>query len=256
MERTALITGASSGIGMETAFKFASEGYDLILIARRKERLENIKEKINELYDSKVTVIAKDLSTLDSAQELYDEVKGLGLKTDILINNAGFGIKGPFLEIDKNREQQMLLLNMVTLTKLCRLFARDMKDSEGGTIINVASTAAFQAVPLFSAYAATKSYVLSLSEALAQELRPHNINVVAVCPGPTDSEFGQVSGVAIEKISKYIPSSKDLAEFIFSKMDRKNPVAVHGFLNRSMICLSKIVPRQLVVKLAGWMINR
>lgn len=256
MERTALITGASSGIGMETAFKFASEGFDLILVARRKERLENIKKKINELYNSRVNVISRDLSTLDSADELYAEVKDLGLKTDILINNAGFGIKGPFLEIDKNREQQMLLLNMVTLTKLCRFFARDMKDSGGGTIINIASTTGFQAVPLFSAYAATKSYVLSLSEALAQELRPHNINVVAVCPGPTDSEFGQVSGVAIEKISRYIPSSKDLAEFIFNKMDRKNPVAVHGFLNRSMICLSKIVPRQLVVKLAGWMINR
>ena len=256
MKQTVLITGASSGIGMETAFKYASEGYDLILVARRKERLENIKERITELYDSTVSVIAKDLSTLESADELYAEIKSIGLKTDILINNAGFGIKGPFIEIDKNREEQMLLLNMVSLTKLCRLFAYDMKGSGGGTIINIASTAAFQAVPLFSAYAATKSYVLSLSEALAHEFKSYNINVIAVCPGPTDSEFGQVSGVAIERISKFIPSSKDLADYIFRKTNSKNPVAVHGFMNRSMICLSKFVPRQLVVKLAGWMINR
>lgn len=255
MNKTVLITGASSGIGMETAYEYASKGYDLIIVARRKVKLDEIKKSINEKYSCTVTVIPKDLSGMNSAEELYNDVKNMGLKTDILINNAGFGIKGQFIESEIKRDEEMMMLNMLTLTKLTKLFSADMVKNGGGTIINISSTAAFQAVPNLGIYSASKAFVLSFSEAIAFELKKHNIRVIAICPGATESEFAQVAGFGNTFTKQSIPTSKDLAGFIYKSMGKNCPVAIHGLKNKFMVWSARFVPRQLVVKIAGMMIK-
>ena len=255
MNKTVLITGASSGIGMETAFEYASHGYDLILVARRKDRLESIEKSIKEKYNIEIIIIVKDLSKTKSAEELHYEVKKLGLKTEILINNAGFGMKGQFLNANIDKEEEMIILNILTVTKLTKLFAKDMVSSGGGTIINIASTAAFQAVPNLGVYSASKAYVLSFTEAIANEFKNHNVRVLAICPGATKSEFAQVAGFSVEDDKFSSATSKDLAKFIYSAMEKNCPLAVHGLINKFMIWIARFVPRQWVVNLAGKMIK-
>jgi len=252
--KTALITGASSGIGKETAFVYAENEFNLILVARRKEKLEAIKQEIETKHNVQVEIIDVDLSKLDSAEQLYNRVKQIGSKVDVLINNAGFGINGKFIDADINNETDMLLLNIVTLTKLTKLFVKDMINYGGGDIINIASTAAFQAVPNFASYAATKSYVLHFSEAIAFELKDKNINVTAICPGATQSEFAKVSN-ASEKHFKNGPSSRELAEFTFTAMSNKKPIAIHGFKNRIMVFSQRFSPRQMIVGIAAKMME-
>ncbi|MGE5356364.1 MAG: SDR family NAD(P)-dependent oxidoreductase [Deltaproteobacteria bacterium] len=251
MKKTALITGASSGIGMETAFLLAEKGYELVLVARRTERLEKIRTEIKEKFNSGVEIITKDLAVINSAEELHTELNLQGIKTDVLINNAGFGIKGEMLNSDSRKEEQMMILNMITLTKLTKLFAADMKSSGGGIIINIASTAAFQAVPNLGIYSATKAYVLSFSEAVAYELKKYNVKVISICPGATESEFAEVAGLGDKFRNMSIPGSKELAGFIYSSMNKNCPVAIHGFKNKLMIWSARFAPRQMVVSIAG-----
>lgn len=145
----------------------------------------------------------------------------------------------------------MMILNMITLTKLTKLFAADMKSSGGGIIINIASTAAFQAVPNLGIYSATKAYVLSFSEAVAYELKKYNVKVISICPGATESEFAEVAGLGDKFRNMSIPGSKELAGFIYSSMNKNCPVAIHGFKNKLMIWSARFAPRQMVVSIAG-----
>lgn len=255
MKKTVLITGASSGIGKATAYEFASHGYNLILVARRISNLEQIKADILDKYNVEINVFGKDLSELKSAEELYQTIMDKNLNPDILINNAGFGLKGNFMEIDENKEEEMLVLNMVTLTKLCRLFGKHFKNTGGGSIINISSTAAFQAVPNLSTYSATKAYVLSLSEALAYEFKKYNINVVAICPGATESEFAQVAGFEETKFMQNIPTSADLARFIYDNHLKNCPVKIHGWKNQLMVWSGRFAPRQMVINIAAKMMK-
>ncbi len=252
--KTVLITGASSGIGKEIAYVYAENKYNLVLVARRKEKLEAIKNDIEQKYEVTVEIIDTDLSKLDSAEKLYEQIAAKNIEINILINNAGFGINGKFIDADIKSETDMLLLNIVTLTKLTKLFAKDMIKSGGGDIINIASTAAFQAVPNFAAYAASKSYVLHFSEAIAFELKDKNINVTAICPGATQSEFAKVSNTD-EKHFKNGPSSRELAEFTYTTMKSKIPVAVHGFINRLMVFSLRFSPRKAIVAIAAKMMK-
>lgn len=194
MSKIALITGASSGIGKETAFEFAKNKYNLIIVARRLENLNNIKQEIEELHQVNVYVFSMDLSKLDSAEQLFKKVNDAKLKVNVLINNAGFGIYKKFEDSNIEKEEQMLLLNMVTLTKLTKLFIPNMIKKGSGNIINIASTAAYQPVPSLATYAATKAYVMSFSQAIAFELKDKNIVVTVICPGATQSEFGVSAG--------------------------------------------------------------
>ncbi len=248
--KTVLIIGASSGIGKETAFVFANNGYNLVLVARRIERLEAIKKEIEANGKSKVDIYNLDLSKLESADLLYNKIKENSLDIDVLINNAGFGINENFINSDIDKETDMILLNVVTLTRLTKLFLKDMVKKGSGHIVNIASTAAFQAIPKFAVYAATKSYVLSFSEAIAFELKGTGVSVTAICPGATQSEFAKVSN-ANEAVFKKKPDSKDLADFVYKSMKSKKIIAIHGWKNRLLVLSQRFSPRSIVTAIAA-----
>ena len=189
MKKVALVTGASAGLGVEFARQLSKRGYSLVLAARRKERLEELAAKLGN-----ARVVAIDLSRANAAAKLIADLEANGEATDLLINNAGFGLIGRFAALDAKRMRQMIDLNVGTLTDLCRAVAPGMIERKSGGIINVASTAAFQPGPKMAVYFATKSFVLSVSEALHEELKPHGIKVSCLCPGPTRTEFGEVAG--------------------------------------------------------------
>lgn len=258
MAKTVLITGASSGIGRELAYTYANNGYDLILVARRKDRLEKIKGEIVEKHHSAVMVIDQDLGKAESAEILFDAVKNAGLEPDIVVNNAGFGIRGTFEEIEMTVEEQMILLNILTLTKLTRFFGRQMANNGGGLIINIASTAAFQPVPYFSVYAATKAYVLSFSRALNYEWKKKNVRVLTICPGATESEFGLVAGLDVKttSITRSAPDARELAEFIFASAQSGKSIAIHGFMNRLLIFFQRFIPGKIVIRTAAFLMKR
>ena len=251
VKRTVLITGASAGIGRETAYVFAEQGYDLVLAARRLERLEEVKKDIEGRLDAQVSVFAADLSKPDSAEALHEAIVKQGLSVDILINNAGFGTSGNFVDIDLERESDMLMLNMVTLTKLTKLFARDMAARKNGHIVNIASTASFQPIPGFACYAATKAYVLSFSEALGFELRSDKVRVTAICPGATKSEFAKSAGMEEASMFDRAPNSRQLGEFIYRSTMRGRAVAIHGLKNSIMARVGGLMPRKIVMAVAS-----
>lgn len=243
--KTVLITGASSGIGKETAYIYAENNYNLILIARRKDVLEDIKTDIESKFKISVTNIILDLSEVNSSNEVYRIIKEKNLNVDVLINNAGFGVSGNFTDIDIEKETEMLLLNMVTLTKLTKLFLKDMLNRNSGNIINIASTASFQPVPYMACYGATKAYVLNFTEAIAYELRKTKVKVIAICPGATESEFSKVAGVENALMFKSVPSSKELGQFIFNNMNSGSYSKIHGLKNKILKNLGLFTPRRL-----------
>jgi len=250
MKGTILITGASSGIGKEIAIVYASKHYNLILVARSKEKLDILKINLENKYQIEITNIYLDLSEQNSAEELYKIVKEKALQVDILINNAGFGLNGNFIDIDINSQAEMLNLNILTLTKLSNLFAKEMILQNSGHIVNIASTAAFQPVSKFAVYAATKAYVLSFSEAISVELKAENIKVTVICPGATESNFMDNAG--IKKISLLsLASSKQVAEFTYKSVSKARVVAIHGFLNRFLVFFTRFTPRSIIRNISG-----
>ena len=254
--KTVLITGASSGIGRELAFVYAEKGYNLFLTARRAENLKGIKSKIESQHKVELAFFALDLSLPASAEQLFAKVKELGLEINILINNAGFGIYSSFLESDITENEKMLNLNILSLTKLTYLFAKQMVDAGGGQIVNIASNAAFQGVPYLSAYAASKAYVMHFGEALAFELKPKNVFVTTICPGATESEFGEVAGFKDGKVKPKMPSSRELAEFIHREAAKKKVNAIHGRMNAFMTFSQRFVPRKLITKITASLIKQ
>src|SRR5947209_2306593 len=198
----ALITGASTGIGREFARICARDGYDLVLTARSLSQLESLAAEIRRSVGRSVHVIQKDLSDAAAPAELFDEVSRLPLQIDVLINNAGFGLVGKFWELDEAEEMEMIRLNIGALTHLTRLFLPGFIQRRSGGILNVASTAAFQPGPLMAVYYATKSYVVSFSEALHNEAREYGVTVTTLCPGPTRTEFDKRAGASATKLFK------------------------------------------------------
>ena len=250
--KTVLITGASSGIGKELAYVYAENNYDLILTARRKDRLEEIKKDIGKVHNVSVAVFQADLSECNSADKFYQNIKAENHRVDVSINNAGFGIKAGFREMDLHKEEAMLMLNMIALTRLTRLFGNEMIKNGGGHIINIASTAAFQPVPWMAAYAATKAYVVNFSEAIAHELKNDNVKVTAICPGGTQSEFAEVAGFDKEKnITTNGPTSRAVAEFTYRMMKKGKVSAIHGLQNSMLTFSLRFTPRGLATKVAA-----
>ena len=250
MTKTALITGASSGIGMELARVHASKGDHLVLIARNKSRLDELKEELEGKYKITVITVGKDLSAINSAQEVYEEINRRGIRVDYLINNAGFGDYGLFYETDWNKESQMINLNMVTLTQFTKLYLKDMVERGSGKIMNVASTAAFQSGPTMAVYYATKAYVLSFSEAVNDEVRDRGVTVTALCPGATESGFMAAASLNGSKLfkGKNVPTSEEVAEFGYAAMMKGKTVAIHGFMNALMARSVGFFPRKAVVR--------
>ncbi|GAA4272643.1 SDR family oxidoreductase [Aquimarina gracilis] len=248
MKKTALITGASGGIGLELAKVHASKGDNLVLIARNEAKLKELKSELEKDYDIEVFVIAKDLSIPNAAQDVYNETTQKGIQVDFLINNAGFGDFGMFYETDWEKEHKMIELNITALTQFTKLYLQDMVKRNSGKIMNVASTAAFQPGPTMAIYYATKSYVLHFSEAIANELKDKNITVTALCPGATESGFQAVAEMEESKLvkGKKLPSSKVVAEYGYKAMMKGKTVAIHGFMNAVLANSVRFMPRKMV----------
>ena len=247
MRKVALVTGASAGLGVEFARQLSSRGYSLVLAARRKDRLD---ELASELGNARAVSI--DLSKSTAADNLMADLKDNGESVDLLVNNAGFGLIGSFAKLDARRERQMIDLNVGTLNDLCRAVAPEMIEKGSGGIINVASTAAFQPGPKMAVYFATKAFVLSLSEALHEELKPHGVKVSCLCPGPTRTEFGDVAGFggngAFDSVAM---TAKDVVEIGLKGLDANQAVVIPGWINKVMAASTRFAPRFVVRKVAG-----
>jgi short-subunit dehydrogenase len=191
--KTALITGASTGIGVVFARQLAQRQMELILVARSRDKLEQLAAELEEQYGVKVTVIVQDLTVAGAGKLVYDTVNQKGINVDLLVNNAGFGDYGAFSEQDLARQLEMIQLNNLVLVELTHYFLRPMLTGAGGAIINVASIAGFQPLPYLSVYAATKAFVLSFSESLWAENKDKGVEILALCPGPTESNFFEVA---------------------------------------------------------------
>ena len=252
MNKTALITGSSNGIGYELARVHAEKGDDLVLVARNICKLNELKEELEEKHKIKVYTMGKDLSVPGAAREVYDEIKMQKIVIDYLENNAGFGDYGLFAESDWNRQEQMINLNVLTLVHLTRLFLPDMIGRKSGKILNVASTASFQPGPTMSVYFATKAFVLSFSEAVNNEVAEHGITVTALCPGATHSGFQAAASLQDSRIfeGNNFPTSREVAEYGYRAMMRGKTVAIHGLKNTILANGVRFAPRSLVVKMA------
>ena len=247
MKKVALITGASAGLGVEFARQLSKRGHRLVLAARRKERLE---ELANELGNARAVSI--DLSKSNAAAKLIADLDANGETVDLLVNNAGFGLIGRFAELDAKRQRQMIDLNVGTLTDLCRAVAPGMIARKSGAILNVASTAAFQPGPKMAVYFATKAFVLSLTEALHEELKPHGIKVSCLCPGPTRTEFGDVAGFGGNGMfDRVAMDAREVDEAGLKGLNSNRAVVVTGWVNKIGAASTRFAPRSVVRKIAG-----
>ena len=256
--KTALITGASSGIGKELAIIHAKNGGNLVIVARREKSLLNLKYSLQDEYGVDVEVIVQDLQVDNASQLVFDQIASNNITIDYLINNAGFGDNQLFKQSDPSRNRMMMQLNMNALTELTHLFVSYWIENKiCGKIMNVASTAAFQAVPYFALYAATKAFVLSFSEGLSMELKNDNITVTALCPGPTKTEFAANSNMDEDLADhKMLPTAEDVARFGYKKMIRGQSVAVHGILNKAGTTSGKLFPRKISAYVAGQIMKK
>jgi len=251
---TALITGASAGIGRELARLFAAGGHDLVLVARRFPELQALCVELEQRHHVKARAVACDLGSQSELDELLGEVRGLEL--DYLVNNAGFGTVGSFAELPAEREAAMIDLNVKALVRLTREVLPSMLRRRQGSILNVGSTAGFQPGPYMATYYATKAFVNSFSEALAYEVRGSGVSVTLSCPGPTLTEFGAVSGVDKSRLFKLgAASAASVARQAYRAMQRGRPVVVHGLLNWLLVQSLRVTPRALVRSIAG-LLNR
>lgn len=260
-KQTALITGASGGIGLELAREFAKDGYNLVLVARSKDKLESIAQDFAKQYNISAIVIAKDLSKASAPDELYNELKTQGIQIDALVNNAGFATYGKFVEIPLEKELQEMQLNMVTLTHLSKLFGKDMVARKNGKILNIASTAAFQPGPLMAVYYATKAYVLSFSEALANELEGTGVTVTVLCPGPTESGFQERAAMQESKLVQKggmvrMMTSEEVAAQGYEATKRGQTIVIPGFSNQLGTMLPRFLPRKMVTRTVRGMQER
>ena len=228
----ALITGASAGLGEQFAHLFARDGYDVVLVARSEARLEAV---VNRLHHHKVKahIVAEDLSKPGAAQRVFTAVKEKGLVVSALVNNAGFGSTGAFLDLPLDKEVEMVELNCTALMELCHLFGQQMRAQKKGRILNIASTAGFQPGPFMATYYASKAFVLSFSEALAHELKSSGVTVTCHCPGATATEF---AGRAVNDKTRLfqrpgIAKADEVAADAYEAMMQGEVVAIHGWMN-------------------------
>jgi short-subunit dehydrogenase len=250
---TALITGASMGIGLELAKVFAENGHCLVLVARSEDRLKTLASELEAQHGVTVRVVTADLASAEAADRVFDAVTSEGVVVDYLVNNAGFGTAGHFLETELGREIEMVRVNVVALTHLTHLFARGMVARRRGGVLNIASTAGFQPGPNMAVYYATKAYVVSFSEALAEELRSTGVVVTAYCPGPVATEFARTAGNAESVLFKRfaVATPRSVAEGAYRALARRRVVAVHGFLNWLAVESVRFSPRAVVRRLVG-----
>jgi short-subunit dehydrogenase len=249
---TVVVTGASSGIGRELAKCFAADGSRLVLVARSGTALQSLAEELRKLHKTDALVFTIDLARPEAAPQLQEQLQVAGFKTDVLVNNAGFGAQGMFAGLPLDRQLKMLQLNVVTLTHLTRLLLPGMIERKRGGVLNVASTAAFQAGPGMGIYYASKAYVLSFSEALAEELAGTGVTATALCPGPTETGFLNAGGIRASRLFRMSSMPAEAVARIGHDAFRNGrAVAIAGFRNQSLAFAVRFVPRALARKLAG-----
>ncbi|MCA9286412.1 MAG: SDR family oxidoreductase [Phycisphaerales bacterium] len=242
-----LVTGASAGIGLELARCFAADGSDLVLVARRADRLDELAAALREAHGGDVRTVAVDLATSRGTDELMQQLGDQKLRVDILANNAGFGARGPFIELDLERQLEMIRLNVVALVELTGRLLPAMVEHGRGGVLNVASVAAFQPGPRMAMYYATKAMVLSFSEALHEELRGTPIHVSCLCPGPTASEFSDVAGMRGSRMFQGgVMSAEAVARAGVRGLRRNRAIVIPGLANKVIPQLERFVPRRLV----------
>ncbi|OOE13039.1 SDR family NAD(P)-dependent oxidoreductase [Fictibacillus arsenicus] len=253
MNKTVLITGASSGIGLEFASLFAKDGYHLVLNARNESRLQEIANELKSKYGVKVTVAAKDLSNPNSADELTSELASAGMEVDVLINNAGFAAYGSFNETSWKEEKDMIQVNIMALTALTKQLLPGMIKRNSGKILNVASIAAFQPGPLMAVYYATKAYVLSFSEAVNYELRNTNVSVTALCPGATATNFEKRANLESSRLFQSgAMDARDVALEGYKALKEKKSLEIPGLKNKALANLVRFLPRKSVLKIVHY----
>jgi uncharacterized protein len=246
---TALVTGASGGIGEELARLFAADGHDLVLVARTREKLERLAGELKEKHGVSARVLAADLARADSPREIFAELHSASVAVDALVNNAGFGSYGLFAEIDLQPELDLLQVNVVALTHLTKLFLPGMLARRRGYVMNVASTAAFQPGPLMAVYYASKAYVLSLSEALANECEGTGVRISALCPGPTETGFVAAAGMGDSKLfDRSAMDARTVAEAGYRGLLAGKAVVIPGLRNNLLARSIGLFPRGLVTR--------
>ena len=257
-KETVLITGASKGIGRELAIIFAEKGCNLLLAARSERELSELKVLLEKEYAVKVQTFYSDLSLPDAAQHLFEAVKSQGNDVDYLVNNAGFGDYGAFADTYWERYGKMIQLNVTSLTQLTHLFVSQWRGRKKGKILNVSSTAAFQPGPMMAVYFASKAFVLSLSEAIDNELRTEGITVTALCPGPTATHFGEESKMNASQLVKnvQIASARSVALMGYRAMMKGKPVVIHGTMNKVAPFFIRFIPRKWVTRLSAQIMKK
>ena len=257
MSKTALITGASGGIGYELALLLARDGFDCILVARSRDKLDELAARLESEFRVKTLVVARDLSKPTAVDEIYEEVSAASMSIDLLVNNAGFPVYGRFVDTDWQAELDMLQVNVVALTALTKLFVRGMVERRNGRILNLASTAAFVPGPLMAVYYASKAYVLSFSQALANELQGTGVTVTALAPGPTRTGF-QKRGVMEDSrlVRGQIADAKSVAAAGYRGMMLGKTIVIPGFSNKLIPWVARVSPRGTVTRVVRRMQER
>ena len=257
MSKTALITGASSGIGYELAVLFAADGFDCILVARSHGKLQELAARLEGEHRVKTLVLAKDLSKPSAVDEIYEEVSAASMEVDVLVNNAGFPVYGLFVETDLAAELEMLQVNVVALTALTKLFVKGMVERRAGRILNLGSTAAFLPGPLMAAYYASKAYVLSFSEALAGELQGTGVTVTCLCPGPTRTGFQKRGALEDSRLVQgQIAGARSVAQAGYRGMMAGKTVMIPGFTNKLVPWIVRVSPRGVLTRVVRRMQDR
>ena len=248
--KTTLITGASSGIGEAFVRKLGARGHNLLLVSRSEDKLSMLCNEVGRAANIRAEYFAIDLSKPDAPQRLFEETRTRELEIDLLINNAGFGSMGEFAKLDLQRELNMIDLNIRSLVELTYLFLQPMRERKSGSIMNVASTAAFQPVPFMATYAATKAFVLSFSEALWEENRPYGVEVMALCPGVTETNFFEASKMQRPPV-RTSQTPEQVVDVALRALARGKSSVISGWTNWLMVESERLVPRKLVLRAAG-----
>ena len=246
--KTALITGASAGIGLAFAREFAEQGFDVVLVARREDKLNEIAAEIKAQYGAMAYVIAADLADPESPQMIFDEVMSKGINVDALVNNAGYAIEGGFIDSDWKEHLDFIQVLNTSLVHLCHLFASPMKERQYGRIINIASIAAFSPQLSGNLYGAAKSFVLDFTQAIDMELKPHNVFCTALCPGFTYSEFHDTMGVreAVSRLPKFLwMDSQTVAKEGYNAVMEGKPVYINGLVNQGVSQVLAALPLRI-----------
>jgi len=250
--KTALITGASAGLGIEFARCFAADGHAVVLVARRRDKLETLASELRARHGVEAHVLVADLSDAAAVHELVRELKTARIEIDYLVNNAGFGTNSAFHNLDPARELELIQVNVSALVALTGALLPGMVARGNGRILNIGSTAGFQPGPYMATYYASKAFVLSFSEALSYELRATGVTVTVSCPGPIRTEFADIAGLANSRLFRLnVASAESVARTAYQALHAGRPLVVHGFSNKLGVLLVRLSPRAWVRAVVG-----